>query len=727
MPEHYAICPLCEATCGLKVSTEGDRVTAIRGHSEDIFSQGYICPKGYALKALEEDPDWLRQPLIRTGTEWREASWDEAFALIREHLPGLVGQHGRDAVALYLGNPNVHNLSGQLYLPALIRALGTRNLYSASSLDQLPKHLTCGLMFGDPMSIPIPDLDRTQYLLIIGANPLVSNGSLMTAPNVRARLKKIRQRGGKIVVLDPRRTLTAEAADEHHFVRPGRDCYCLLGLVHTLLEEGLTRPGPHVMGLETMAELSRPFTPERVGPLCGLESTTLRRLARELAACPEPAVYGRLGTCTQEFGTLTSWLIDVVNVLTGALDRPGGVLFPKAAAGARNTVSNSKGFRLTGVLSRVHSLPQVNGEFPTATLADEILTEGPGQVRALITVAGNPARSAPQSDRLQQALESLDFMVSVDGYLNETTRFARVILPVPGHLQRSHYDLVFNQLAVRNQARFSDPVFPLRPGQLDEWEVLLRLAAVVAGVPATVEQMDLMVANQLVERESKAPDSPLLGCEAGGLLAGRGPERLLNILLKAGPYPGLSVDRLRSGGVDLGPLQPRLPEILRTPSGKVELAPDILVQEARKLTLQAPASEPGMVLIGRRELRSNNSWMHNLPLLVKGPSVCTLLIHPQSAQELGLADGDIARVTSAVGSLEIAVERSDSIMPGVVSVPHGWGHGATGTRMSVAAAHAGVNANRLVPAGSVDALSGNAVQNAVPVRVERVGQGPVNE
>jgi anaerobic selenocysteine-containing dehydrogenase len=723
---HRAICPLCEATCGLQVHTAAGQVQTIKGDHADPFSEGYLCPKGFALKALEEDPERLRQPLLRRGERWHSVGWEEAFALVEARLRPIQETHGRDAVGLYLGNPNVHNLSGQLYVPALARALGSRNVFSASTLDQMPKHVSCGLMFGDPMSIPIPDLNRTHFLLILGANPLVSNGSLMTSPNVRVRLKRIRERGGKIIVIDPRRTRTAEEASEHHFIRPGRDAFFLLGLLHTLFEENLVRFGPvapHVTGVDEVRRAAAEFSPQRVSQLCGIPPLTIQRLARELAGAPTAAVYGRLGTCTQQFGTITSWLVDVVNILTGNLDRPGGAMFPRAAAGARNTsgvAGQGRGFVLGKTHSRVRRLPQVNGEFPTATLPDEILTPGPGQVKALITIAGNPALSAPNGARMSEALAALDFMISVDCYLNETTRFADLILPGPGHLQRGHYDVAFSQLAIHNYARYSPAVLPLAPGQLDEWEIVLRLAGV----------SDDMVCQALLQRELATPGSRIAGRDPadlwGQLGPRRGPERLLDVLLRVGPYGdafgsvpgGLTFETLRQSpqGVDLGPLQPRVPELLRTPSGKIELAsPQILGDLERLNQVQAA---PGLVLIGRRDLRSNNSWMHNLPVLVKGPLVCTVMVHPDDARERGLQSGDVARVSTASGSVELAVEITDALMPGVISIPHGWGHGQSHTAMSVAQKHPGVNVNLLLSEQELEPLSGTAIQNAVPVALE---------
>jgi anaerobic selenocysteine-containing dehydrogenase len=737
---HYSTCPLCEATCGLEITTRGRDIVSIRGDGDDVFSNGYICPKAHGLKELDADPDRLRQPMIRHLDTWRAITWDEAFAEIERRLTPILASYGRDAVAVYLGNPTVHNLSGQLYNGVLLRMLGSKNIYSASTLDQMPKQVSAGLMFGTMLSIPIPDIDATDYLLILGANPLVSNGSLMTAPDMRGRLRRLRARGGKIVVIDPRRTRTAEEASEHYFIRPGTDAYLLLSMVETLFTEDLVHPGDlagHLNGLDEVRDLARPFVAEVAAPICGLPASTIRGLARELAAAPRAAVYGRIGTCTQEFGTVTSWLVDVLNALTGNLDRPGGALFPRAAAGARNTRGmggSGPGVRMGPKKSRVRGVSQVYGELPTVCLAEEITTPGEGQVRALITVAGNPALSAPNADRLSEAFSQLDFMVSIDIYLNETTRHADLILPPPAPLERSHYDLAFYQLSIRNIAHFSPPVFSRRAGDLDEWEVLLRLAGIFAGqgpsVPVTA--LDDLVVEQMVAREVRSKGSPVEGRSAGELLevlgVRRGPERLLDFLLRIGPYGdafgarpgGLTLELLEAypHGLDLGPLEPRIPEVLRTPSGKVELAPAAIVADITRLREAMSRVPAPLVLIGRRELRSNNSWMHNLPALVKGEDQCTLLVHPDDARRLGLCDGEMAHITSETAGATVPVRLTDTIMPGVVSLPHGFGHNQPGTLLSVAARHAGVNFNRMVSDSQIDPLSGNAILNAIPVSLE---------
>ena len=637
-----------------------------------------------------------------------------------------------------MGNPNAHNLSALLYGPAWLRALGTQNLYTASTVDQMPKQVSAGLMFGTMLSIPVPDVDRCEHLLLLGANPLVSNGSLLTAPDMRGRLRRIRERGGKVVVIDPRRSRTADEADEHHFIRPGTDALLLAALACTLVDERLEAPGRLAElsnGLDRVRELVRGFPPEAVAEACGIGAGEIRRMARELAAADRGAVYARIGTCTQEFGTLASWLVDVLNVLTGNLDREGGAMFTRAAAGQRNSSGapgSGRGVRFGRWASRVRGLPEVYGELPVACLAEEIETPGEGQVRALITVAGNPLVSTPNAGRLERAVETLDFMLAVDIYVNETTRHADVILPGPEPLEKSHYDVALYQLAARNVANYSPPV--MNGDGPAEWEVLLRLAGVVAGQGpnADVEALDRLVIEALVRREVALPGSPIEQRDPGKLIEAleprRGPERLLDFMLRTGPYgdgfgndpEGLTLEVVERNphGVDLGPLEPRLPEALRTPSGRIELAPEPIVEDLERLraALRRPRNG-GLVLVGRRQLRSNNSWMHNLPALVKGKERCTMHVHPEDAERLGLADGRLALLRSAAGELEAPVEITDAIMPGVVSIPHGWGHHAPGARLSVASEHAGVNSNLLADESMIEPLSGNAILNGIPVEV----------
>ena len=716
----YRTCPLCEATCGLAIDVADGRVGRIRGDADDVFSRGFLCPKGVSLKPLHEDPDRLRFPLV----DGREASWDEAFAVVDERLRRVLDAGGPDAVAVYLGNPTAHSYASLIYSRALIKALRTKNVYTASTVDQMPKQVAAGLMFGGGLSVPVPDVDRTDYLLVLGANPLASNGSLMTAPDMRGRLRALRARGGRVVVVDPRRSRTAQESDEHLFIRPGTDALFLFALVHVLATEELVTPVDHLTGVEEVLALAGDFAPGPVSEATGIPAATIERVARSLAAGPRAAVYGRIGTCTQEFGTSTSWLVDVLNALTGNLDREGGAMFPRAAAGASNTQGSGgrgKGFRIGRWRSRVRGAPEVFGELPVGVLAEEIETPGQGQVRALITNSGNPVLSTPDGARLDRALAGLDFMLSLDIYVNETTRHADVVLPAPSPLARSHYDLPLYQLAIRNVANYSPPVLdPADAGEPpDEWRTLLRLAGIAggAGPDVDVDALDRFVAGQVIQQSGRDPESVLAELEPRV-----GPERILDFLLRAGPYD-LTLADLEAAphGIDLGPLEPRLPEVLRTPSGKVELAPKEIVGDVPRLRAALRRSPDGeIVLIGRRQLRSNNSWMHNLEMLVRGPARCTMHVHPDTATQLGLEDGAEATVRSATNAVVVPVEVTDAIMPGVVSIPHGWGHDVPGTRQPVARAHAGVNCNLLTGTAELEPLSGNAILNGVPVEVAPV-------
>jgi anaerobic selenocysteine-containing dehydrogenase len=742
----YRVCPLCEAGCGLEVSLEGDRVKRIRGDREDVFSHGYICPKGSTLKQLHEDPDWLRQPMVKRDGRFEPVSWDEAFAEVERRLTPVIEAQGRDAVAIYVGNPTAHSLGGLTFLRGLIKALGTTNVYSASTVDQRPKEIASGLMFGGGLTVPVPDVDRTDFLLMLGANPFASNGSLATAPDWPGRIEALIERGGTLVVVDPRRSRTAEAATEHVAVKPGADPFLLMAMVQVLVADGLVDTGelaPYLAGLDEVLSLAAPFTPEATEPVTGVAADTVRRLAHELAAAPRACVYGRIGTTTAEFGTLTSWLVDVLNVLTGNLDRPGGAMFTKAAAGASNTRGTpryGRGVRLYRRRSRVRNAPETMGELPVACLAEEIDTPGDGQVRALVTVAGNPVLSTPNSGRLDAALATLDCYVAVDPYINETTRHADVILPPPTALQKGHYDLALLQLAIRNVANYSPPVLPLADGQLDEWEVLARLSLVAQGMGATADSalVDDLTIRTLIGSAVADESGPLAGRDVDEVLAElgdrRGPERILDFMLRTGPYGDgfgapdrdgdMSLDLLLAHphGIDLGPLEPRLPEVLRTPSGMVELAPEVLVADVDRLSAsleerRTNGHDQALLLVGRRDLRSNNSWMHNVEVLVKGKPRCTLHVNPEDATRLGLADGGSAAVSSRAGKVTVPVEVTDAIRPGVVSIPHGWGHDMPGAELSVARRYAGVNTNILADEELIDPVSGTSVLNGIPVEV----------
>ncbi|MDP3231349.1 MAG: molybdopterin-dependent oxidoreductase [Myxococcales bacterium] len=702
MATHHRACNLCEAMCGLRIETDGVRVTSIRGDENDPFSKGYLCPKATALKDLHEDPDRLKQPMRRDGTQWKTIGWDEALDETATRLHDVQTRHGRNAVATYLGNPTTHNTGALLFGPSFLRALGTRSRFSATSVDQLPHMLAAHWMFGHQLLLPVPDVDRTDFFLVLGANPLASNGSLMTAPGMRHRLDALKQRGGTLVVVDPRRSETAARADQHHFIRPGTDALLLLALLHEVLASPLK---PHVKvdqlhGLDEVRTLVKRFTPESVSGATGLTAETIRTLAQRFASAPSAVCYGRIGTSVQSFGTLCAWLITVLNVVTGNLDRPGGAMFPMPPFDPRwlpRPMSVGPG-SYGRWRSRVRGLPEVGGELPVSVLAEELLTPGEGQLRALVTFAGNPVLSTPNGAQLDRALEGLDFMVSIDPYLNETTRHAHLILPPPSPLERVHFDVVFPMLAVRTVARHADALFDPGPTARHDWQILIGLGKRLdalrgAGVRAALTW-------SVMER--------------------LGPKRLLDLGLRLGARGGrggLSLKKVVAHvhGLDLGALEPALHLRLKTKSGRIELYPPHLADDVARLEAAGPSE--GLVLINRRHTRDCNSWLHNVPRLVSGADRCTLLMNPADASARNLVDGAKVTVRSRVGEVTVPLQLSDEVMAGVVSLPHGYGHAREGIRLQVAAEHAGASVNDLSDDQRVDALSGNAALSGVPVQV----------
>jgi anaerobic selenocysteine-containing dehydrogenase len=713
---HYRNCNLCEAICGIEITARAEERLDIRGDKDDPFSQGYICPKAVALQDIHFDKDRLRHPVRRTPNGWQCIAWDEAFDEVTAKLKRINAAYGRNSIATYLGNPTVHNYGALLFAPAFLRSLHTRNKFSATSVDQLAHHLAAYLMFGHQLLLPVPDLDRTRFFLILGANPAVSNGSMMTVPDMARRLEEIRGRGGKVILIDPRSNETARLADRHLFIRPGTDVLLLLGLLHVVFDEKLTRMSalaPSIKGVETVAELVSEFPPERVASITGIDSRQIRELAREFASAESAVCYGRIGVSTQEFGAVCQWLINVLNIVTGNLDRPGGAMFTLPAF---DPVSAPESLAPRGSFARWHSrvrkLPEFTGEFPVATLAEEILTEGPGQIKALVTYAGNPALSTPNGRELDRALASLEFMVSIDFYVNETTRHAHIILPPTSSLERGHYDLAFHLLAIRNTTKFSPALFQRGDDTRDDWEILLEL-------------------------QTRMDHDGRWGSLFGGLKRRFikqffSPERILDLALRFGPYgsgvnpfsKGLTLRKVRKAahGIDLGPLTPCLPERLRTPDKCIELAPEVLVKDLERVKARlldnAPIQSNGdLLLIGRRQLRSNNSWMHNVERLIKGKPRCTILMHPTDAAHRRLASGQKVVVQSRVGSIVLPVEVSEEIMPGVVSIPHGWGHDRPGNQLEVAQQHPGASINDLTDTQTIDALCGTAAFSGTVVTI----------
>jgi len=711
----YRTCTLCEACCGIEVHVDGGCVTAIAGDQHDPSSQGYICAKAGALKDLHEDPDRLRQPIRRTATGWEPLSWRDAFAYAAEGILAAQRRHGNDAVAIYLGEPVVHNLGALLFGETLVAALGTKKRFSANSLDQFPKQLVCHWMYGSGLFVSVPDVDRTDYMLILGANPVVSNGSLMTAPGMPARLRRIRERGGRVVVIDPRHTETARLADEHHFIRPGTDPLLLAALIHILFAEGRIRTGrlgAFVDGLAVVEQAVAAFAPEAASERVGIGPETIRAIARAFADAPRAVCYGRMGTNTVPFGTTTSWLIEVLNIITGNLDRPGGAMFANPPVDVIRLQPPTQRGRWR---SRTRGTPEFMGELPTATLAEEIETPGDGQIRALVTLAGNPVLSSPAGHRLSDALRTLDHLVSIDFYLNETTRHAHVILPPVGPLERDHFDVAFQLFAVRNGAHWSPAVFDPPPDARSDADILVALASRLHWGRGGLGRVQALALRALLA----------LGSERASRIA-------LDLALRASPYGngirpwrnGLTLKRLRRAvhGVDLGPLQPSLPDRLpaRADRGarRIELAPREVVADMARLRESLAHRPPALVLIGRREARTVNSWSHNLPSLVTGPLRCVLDMHPADAAARGIGPGDRVRISSRVGVVEVPVRLTNGVMPGVVVLPHGYGHRGDGIQLAVAAAHAGVSINDLTDPAEIDPLSGNAVLNGFPVRIE---------
>ena len=699
---HYRACNLCEAICGLEITHENGQVLSIVGDAQDPFSRGHICPKAVGLKDIYEDPDRLRRPLKRTVDGWQEIDWEIALDEVAAGLRRQREAHGPHATAWYAGNPSVHNSGTQLAAPGFLRALGSRSLFSASSVDQLPHHFAAWQLYGHPLLLPVPDLDRTDHWLILGGNPLVSNGSLMTAPDVAKRLQAIQARGGKVVVIDPRRTETAAKADAHHFIRPGTDVFLLLAMTQVLYAEKLLKPGRLAEFTDGIAELEASvaeFTPEHVSAITGIAPLDIRTLARELAAAERGVIYGRVGVSVQEFGGLCLWLINVLNLLTGHLDEPGGYMFTTPALdilGKPGIYNKYDRYR-----SRVRQAPEFMGELPVACLAEEILTLGTGQLRALVTSCGNPVLSTPNGAKLDSGLAGLDFMVSIDIYLNETTRHAHYILPPATGLETAHYDVSFHALAIRNTSRYSEPLFDKGPDARYDWEIF-------EGLRQRLEADDAFDA-----AIAAAPENP---------------EAKIDLGLRYGVYgrAGLSLEKLRANphGIDLGELQPRLPAALRTENQRINLGAPLFLEDlnrAHRALAAAPvAAENQLLLIGRRELRSNNSWMHNLPRLIKGRNRCTLQMNPADATARHLTEGQKVCVRSRVGAVELPVEITATLMPGVASMPHGYGHARSGTRLDVARAHAGVSINDLTDETRLDELTGNAALSAVPVWVEAV-------
>lgn len=731
---HLYTCPLCEAMCGLEIHVSGGRVASIRGNRDDTWSRGHICPKGATLGAVHEDPDRIRRPMIKVDGQWQEVSWDAAFRRCTELLAPVIEKHGIEAVTCYTGNPLAHSFSLGRYTGVLLGMSGIPLSYSPGTVDQWPKNLSSHLMYGGWWTFPVPDIERTDLLIVMGANPAASQGSLLAAPDVMGIIDGIRKRG-KVIVIDPVRTATAARASEWLPITPGTDAALLLAVVHTLFDENLVKLGdlePHLDGVDRMREVAEQWSPERVAAVTGIAADRIRTLARELAGTDRAVVYGRIGLCNQEFGSLASWLVDVVNILTGHFDTPGGSMFPRAAAWSV-TVQPIPGLEdgapeFGRYRTRVRGAKEVLGQVPVSCLAEEIATPGEGQIKALITVAGNPVLSTPAGHTLDEVLPTLDAMISVDLWLNETTRHADVILPAPSPLEQPHHDDLILNFAINSVANYSPPVFaPQDPDRPEEWEILIRLTGLCTGTPA--EDVDVTAIDDGFF-DYMAFTQGLDGAEIRKHYERGGPERILDFTLRTGPFgdrygenpDGVTLEKLKAqpNGINFGPMVPQIPEILGTADRRIRLAPQYLLDDLPRLAERLDRAPDELVLVSRRHLRSNNSWLHNVGPLMKGKDRCTLLMHDDDATKRGVTSGDLVTVTSSGGQIEVPVEVTEAIMPGVVSMPHGWGHGKPGTRMAIANDSPGVNTNILSPPTFIDEPSGNGALNGIPVTVTPV-------
>jgi anaerobic selenocysteine-containing dehydrogenase len=708
--KHYSTCTLCEAMCGIEVTTQDRDILSIVGDKLNPFSEGHVCPKAMALKDLYEDPDRIRTPLEKNGNGWQEVSWDYALDKVASSLFDVQQKHGTESVATYLGNPNAHNMGSILFGPYFYRALKSHNRYSATSVDQLPHHLVSRQLFGHQSQIPIPDIDHTQHFMIIGGNPLASNGSIMTVPHIKRRLKAIQARGGKVVVIDPKKSETADMSSEHHFIKPGTDALLMLAMIHTLFDKQLVAAdellvfAPELLKVENYVV---DYPPKRVAQLIGMSEIQITGLVESFCEAGPAVCYGRMGASVQAFGTLTQYLIMLFNMLTGNLDRQGGMMFTQPAA---DLLPHSGRGSIANFHSRVRNLPAFAGEFPVSALAEEILTEGEGQIKAMVIGAGNPVLTTPNGPQLDKAFENLDFVVAVDFYITETSRHANIILPPVTALERDHYDIVFHNFAVRNSTKFSPAIFPPAETSKTDWQIYLGLA----------------------ERLDKLNGLPT---DRYQTLWQKEPKGVVDDLLKSSHYRHegevLSIDLLikKPHGIDLGPLQRDLPGAIFHNDKKINLSFDYFMTDLTRLDKHFfnsdaalnLSNDDSLQLIGRRHLKTNNSWLHNSKRMVKGTnnglSRCTAQIHPDDANKHNIQDQQMIKVTSRVGQVSLPAEITEKIMPGVISIPHGWGHNKKGSQWQTAEQHAGVSVNDLTDEMVLDELSGNAVLNGVPVTI----------
>jgi anaerobic selenocysteine-containing dehydrogenase len=708
--KHYRSCNICEAMCGIVITTKEDEIISIKGDKDDVHSKGYTCPKAFALKDLYNDPDRLRHPVRKVGDQWRRISWKDAFDEIGKELKLIRKRYGKDANSLYFGNPTVYYHGTVLFANIFAKAIDTKNRYSASSLDQLPSMMVANEMYGHHFFIPVPDLDRTDYFLMLGANPAVSGGSIFSAPGFNKKVSQVSKRG-KVVVVDPVKTRSAVMADKHIFIKPGTDVFFLLGMLHTLYKENLINPGrlkSFTDGLDQLAGIVSDYSPERVSAPTGIPAEVIREIAIDFSAAKSAVCYGRMGTSIQEFGTLSSWLIHLLNVVTGNLDSPGGFMFTNSVLDIVGMMVSSG---VTGSFnqfqSRLRGLPELGNELPTSTLAEEILTDGTGKIRSLITVCGNPVLSAPNGRLMNEAIKNLDFMVAIDWYINETTRHADIILPPVNMLEQDYFPILAMLVCSRNFAKYASPVFRPDPDAREAWQIMKEIA-----IRLTTNLAERFVIKSLT------------------------PKMLLKLGIRFGPYgaglkfyrKGLTLKKIQKAkhGLDLGPLKTCLPNHLHNEEKRINAVPQIFAKGLSELKkkfdkeMQTHEKEFDLLLVSRRNIRTNNSWLHNVAGMHNKKNQCTVWVNPADADRLGIVAGAMVEVSSRVGAISIEAEVTDRIMQGVICIPHGWGHGRKGVKLGIATKNPGVSVNDITDHSRVDTICGNAVFSGVPVKIARI-------
>ncbi|MBL4606379.1 MAG: molybdopterin-dependent oxidoreductase [Pseudomonadales bacterium] len=767
---HLQICNLCEAMCGLKIQTRNGKVTSIKGNPDDLFSKGHMCAKALALKDIHEHKDRLRQPMRRTPQGWEPISWEAAFKEIEENLGATKKKYGNDSIALYLGNPRGHHHGSLLTSILLRKSLNSKNCFSVASSDHLPHMLAAYTLFGHMAMLPVPDIDRTDYLLCFGANPVVSNGSIMGAPYIKKRLKALQDRGGTITTIDPRKTETGEMANKHIYIYPGQDAYLLLSMIYFIfknkwLDQGEWQSYTH--GIDELRQLIQAFDIDKMAVQTGIEIGLIESLTLEFTTSKRALAYGRFGVCTQKHGAVNAWLIYVLNIITGNLDQAGGLMFPRPAVDLAllSAIINEDG-GFDAFQSKQWHLPSFDSEIPVVEMADEMLGSHPGAIKAFINVSGNPVLSTPDGKKLEKALGQLDFMVSVDGFINETNRFAHIVLPPTSALERSEYNMMCNLTAVRNNARYSGPLFSPPDDAKHDWQIFLQLSGIlnreyslrsislrlVAYLFKQLEPdgvLDLMLKlgpygttfrrkrlPKTFKEDEKINKIPMLSRTN---LANK-IQYKLQLLFKVSPlskridwnsensdlerkiFP-LTLKQLKSkpNGIDLGAMNPSLPERLFTRDKTINLIPDIYQSELKGINKNFSArialTENEFYLVGRRTPRSMNSWLNNIERLTKGRPANTLLMNQESAHSLNLKEGDRVRLESNQQFIVVVVELCSSIMKGVISLPHGWGRDMHAGESEVADDSSKASFNDLTSNKDFDSLSGVSVLSGFIVKV----------